>query len=132
MSLEVYNNYVAIIYSDVTFIMHYAKPLLQVFSIVISAFRTELFSAATFPVFPPPSSTDRDLPLGICFYQESDDDIYGDRICNNAMAASVVSILVAIVLLMIDLQVPCVSSTVSEQCNVVVILLDICVHNDFI
>ena len=92
---------------------------MQVFSIVISAFRTELFSAATFPTSAPSSPGDRDLPLGVCFYQESDDDIYGDRICNNAMAASVVSILVAIVLLMIDLQVPCVSSTVSEQCNVV-------------
>ena len=32
-------------------------------------------------------------------------------ICNNAMAASVISIIIAIVLLIIDLHVPCVSST---------------------
>ena len=70
-----------------------------------------MFSAATFLQSP----DDRELPLRVCFYENSNDDIYGDRICNNAMAASVISILVAIVLLMIDLQVPCVSSTVSEQ-----------------
>ena len=82
---------------------------MQIFSTVIAAFRTELFSSSFFP-----TSDDRDLPLRVCFYEDTDDNIYGDRICNNAMAASVVSILVAIVLLMIDLQVPCVSSTVSE------------------
>ena len=58
---------------------------MQIFSIVISAFRTELFSATTIILFPLPS-TDRHLPLGVCFYEDSDDNVYGDRICNNAMA----------------------------------------------
>ena len=93
---------------------------MQIFSIVIAAFRTELFSAATSTTgLTTPQlifDNSRELPLRVCFYKDTDDDIYGDRICNNAMAASVISILVAIVLLVIDLQVPCVSSTVSEQC----------------
>ena len=87
---------------------------MQIFSIVIAAFRTELFSAL---ITPSGLDGSRDLPLGVCLYEDTDDDIYGDRICNNAMAASVTSILVAIVLLVIDLQVPCVSSTVSDHCR---------------
>ena len=92
---------------------------MQIFSIVIAAFRTELFSAATSTTglaTPLPSfDNSRELPLRVCFYEDTDDDIYGDRICNNAMAASITSILVAIVLLLIDLQVPCVSSAVSDH-----------------
>ena len=84
---------------------------MQVFCIIISAFRTELFSAEL-ANRRSPLSEDRDLPLSICYYEEPNDNIYGDRICNNAMAASVISIIIAIVLLAIDLHVPCVSSTV--------------------
>lgn len=82
--------------------MHNHVNSLQVFCIVISAFRTELYFAL--------NGGNRDLPVLICLYSE--DDIYGDRICNNAVAASVTSILVAIVLLLIDLQIPCLSSKV--------------------
>ena len=89
---------------------------MQIFSIVIAAFRTELFSAATSTTgLTTPQPNSRELPLRVCFYEDTDDDIYGDRICNNAMAASITSILVAIVLLLIDLQVPCVSSAVSDH-----------------
>ena len=42
----------------------------------------------------------------------------GTILCNNAMAGSVVSILVAIALLIIDLLIPCTSSTVSCHCTV--------------
>ena len=86
--------------------------ILQVFSIIISAFRTELFSAELANTRNP-FSENRDLPIFICYYEQPDDDIYGDRICNNAMTASVISIIVAVVLLIIDLHVPCVSSAVS-------------------
>ena len=89
----------------------------QVFSIIISAFRTELFSAELANTRNP-LSENRDLPLDICYYEEANDDIYGDRICNNAMAASVISIIIAIVLLVIDLHVPCVSSTVCYHLTV--------------
>ena len=75
---------------------------MPVFSIIISAFRTELFSAELANRCNL-LSEDRDLPLAICYYEEPDDDIYGDHICNNAMAASVISIIIAIVLLAIDL-----------------------------
>ena len=92
---------------------------MQAFSIIISAFRTELFSAELANTRNP-LSENRDLPLAICYYEEANDDIYGDRICNNAMAASVISIIIAIVLLyiLIDLHVPCVSSTVCYHLTV--------------
>ena len=85
---------------------------IQVFSIVIYAFRTELFSAEI-ASRRNPLAEDRDLPLDICYYEEPNNDIYGDRICNNTMAAAVTSMLLAIVLMIIDLHVPCTSSTVS-------------------
>ena len=50
-----------------------------------------------------------DLPLEICKYLDDDTKYRGDRYCNNAIAASIVSIIVATVLMMIDLQVPCLS-----------------------
>ena len=52
---------------------------------------------------------EEDLPTGICRYTEDDFKFRGDRYCNNAIAASIVSILVAMVLMIIDLQVPCLS-----------------------
>ena len=55
---------------------------------------------------------DRDLPLRICFFYDADDEVYGDRICNNAIASAIVSILVATVLLVLDLQLPCLNSMV--------------------
>jgi len=65
----------------------------------IAAFRVELEY----------NQREEDLPMGICRYIDDDGKYRGDRYCNNAIAASVVSILVAITLMMIDLQVPCLS-----------------------
>ena len=82
------------------------------FSIIIAAFRVELFSASIVDSLNN-GAPDRDLPLQLCFFFDEDDDIYGDRICNNALAGSIISILVAMVLFLIDLQVPCVSKSAS-------------------
>ena len=92
--------------------------MFQAFSIIIAAFRVELFSAAIVERLSESNitsggATDRDLPLEFCFYFNEDDDIYGDRICNNALAGSIISILVAMVLLLVDVQVPCVSKSAS-------------------
>ena len=101
---------------------------MQVISIIISAFRTELFSAE-FANTRNPLSENRDLPVAICYYEEANNDIYGDRICNNAMGASVISIIIAIVLLVIDLHVPCVSSTVCYHLTVLCYHLTVlCYH----
>lgn len=54
------------------------------------------------------------LPIQICNYTEDNGQYRGDRICNNAIAAAVSTILVAIVLMMIDLLLPCVNTTVSN------------------
>lgn len=87
---------------------------LQVFSIIIAAYRTELFSTA----FTPPVSDNRELPVQVCLFSEVDDDnnIYGDRICNNGMACAISSILVAMMLMIVDLQIPCTNSTVGDLC----------------
>ena len=90
----------------------YNNFLIQVFSMVISVFRTELFSAEI-ASRRDPLTEDPELPVDICYYEEPDNDIYGDSICNNTMAAAVTSILVAVVLMIIDFHVPCISSTVS-------------------
>jgi len=65
----------------------------------IAAFRVELEF----------NRREEDLPSEICRYLDDDNSYRGDRYCNNAIAASIVSIIVAIVLMMIDLQVPCLS-----------------------
>lgn len=80
---------------------------------IIAAFRTELFSAAV-TNFGRGIIRDRDLPLGICFFLDEDDDVYGDRICNNAIASAIISILVAMALMIIDLQIPCTNETVCD------------------
>ena len=85
---------------------------IQVFSTVIYAFRTELFSAEI-ASRRNPLAEDCKLPLDICYYEEPNNDIYGDRICNNTMAAAITSILEAIVMMIIDLNVPRTISTVS-------------------
>ena len=52
----------------------------------------------------------------ICPYTDDDERFRGDRYCNNAIAASIISILVATVLMIIDLQVPCLSYNYSVSC----------------
>jgi len=68
----------------------------------------------------PSRSVDRDLPLGICFHINEDDDLYGDRICNSGMAISIISILVAMALLMMDIQAPCTGVFVCDT-NIVTV-----------
>ena len=80
----------------------------QGFSVIIAAFRVELFSAYIVDSVTN-GSANRDLPLEMCFYE--DDDIYGDRVCNNALAGAIISILVAMVLLLVHIQIPCVSKS---------------------
>jgi len=85
---------------------------LQVFCIIIAAFRVELFSAALTA-----NTGDRDLPYRICLFIDADDDgdnrFYGDRVCNNAIAGAVMSILFAMGFMIVDLQMPCTTSTVT-------------------
>ena len=93
----------------------------QAFCIVIAAFRTELFSTAvtgtvtTLNSGPSAASGNRDLPIAICFFTdlEDGDNFYGDRVCNNAIAGAVASILFAMGFMIIDLQMPCTTSTVT-------------------
>lgn len=77
----------------------------------MTAFRVELFSAELVDLVHN-SSVNRDLPLQLCFYINDGDNIYGDRICNNAMGGAILSILVATALLMVEMQVPCVTSNI--------------------
>ena len=58
------------------------------------------------------SGDTRELPVGVCVFTETDDDVYGDRICNNGIACAISSILVAMMLMIVDLQIPCTNSTV--------------------
>jgi len=81
-------------------------PYVQLVASAIAAFRTDLFSS----VFN--ESGRRDLPFEICFYSKDDGDYRGDRICNNALANAIVSILVAVALMMVDLLIPCLNSSV--------------------
>ena len=64
------------------------------------------------------SLDNRELPTRVCLFTEVDDDnnIYGDRICNNGMACAISSILVAMMLMIVDLQIPCTNSTVGGVC----------------
>ena len=81
---------------------------------MIAAFRSELFSAATTIAFTG-RNDDRDLPLGICFFIDVDDHVYGDRICNNALAGAIINILVVQTLIVVDLLIPCLHKKVHAQ-----------------
>jgi len=83
-----------------------------VFCIIIAAFRAELYTAAVGP------GGGRELPIRICFYFDEDVDptYYGDRTCNNAIAGAIMSILFAMGFMIVDLQMPCTTSTVNLTC----------------
>lgn len=68
----------------------------------VAAYRTELFFAAALD--------DPDLPVKICTHLEDNDEYRGDRICNNAVGAAVTTIIIAVMLMIIDMIVPCVSA----------------------
>ena len=53
-----------------------------------------------------------DVPRHICNYT-SNNEYRGDRVCNNAIAAAISTVIVAVVLMIIDLLIPCVNKAVS-------------------
>ena len=60
---------------------------------------------------------DRDLPLAICEYFDTDEDpeYYGDRVCNNGIAGAIMSILFAMAFMTAELQAACATSKVTYQ-----------------
>ena len=74
----------------------------------VAAYRVELYSALTST-----SPMDDEVPKNVCAFTNTGDDYRGDRICNNAVAAAVCSVIVATVLMIIDLLVPCIDKSVS-------------------
>jgi len=79
---------------------------IQILASAIAAIRADLFSSLI------NESGRRDLPVEICIYSKDDGDYRGDRICNNALANAIVSILVAVALMMVDLLIPCLNLSV--------------------
>ena len=76
----------------------------QVFAIIIAAYRTELFFAH--------ETGGCDQPVQVCTFDDDADDVYGGCICNNGIASAIISVLVAMALMLIDLQIPYTNSTV--------------------
>ena len=56
---------------------------------------------------------DTGLPTEVCWYVEDSGDYRGDRFCNNAMGAAVLTVITAVMLMIIDMIVPCLSAGVS-------------------
>lgn len=83
--------------------------LLQVLAISIAAYHAELYFAQGVP------QAAENQPVAVCPYNDVDDDYYGYRICANSIAASIVSLYVGVVLLIIDLLIPCLNTGVSKQ-----------------
>ena len=71
----------------------------------MAAYRVELYSALT--------AGAGNEPTKICNYTSNSSEYRGDRICNNALAAGVSTVIVAVVLMIIDLLIPCVDKSVS-------------------
>ena len=59
-----------------------------------------------------------DVPVEICWHVENEEQYRGDRICNNAVGAAVCTVIISVMLMIIDMLVPCLSAGVSE-CNCV-------------
>ena len=83
--------------------------LFQVLAISIAAYHSELYFARFVP------QAAENQPVSICLYNDLDDDFYGYRICSNSIAASIVSVFICIILLIIDLLIPCLSAGVSNS-----------------
>lgn len=73
----------------------------------MAAYRAELFFA--YDVKP----IDYALPVNVCRHVEDGGDYRGDRLCNNAMGAAVFTVIIAVMLMNIDMIVPCLSAGVS-------------------
>lgn len=72
----------------------------------VAAYRVELYFSAFVG--------ESDLPTIVCFHTEDNDEYRGDRICNNAIGAAITTVTVAVVLIPIDLLLPCVDTAVSN------------------
>ena len=79
---------------------------LQLVASGVAAYRVELYSS-TFV-------NGANLPTKICHYNETSNEYRGDRICNNAIGAAVSTVIVAVVLMIIDLLIPCIDTAVSD------------------
>ena len=73
---------------------------------IIVAYRVELYFST--PVI------GTNLPVEICIYNENNTEYRGDRICNNAIGAAISTVIVAVVLMIIDLSIPCIETAVSR------------------
>ena len=56
-----------------------------------------------------------DIPTEICWHKEDGGNYRGDRMCNNAVGAAVCTVIIAMMLLIIDIIVPCLSAAVSKS-----------------
>ena len=65
------------------------------------------------------------LPTEVCNHIEDGNEYRGDRICNNAIGAAVATIIVAVILMIIDLLIPCIDTSVSG-CNLLHFLFLTC------
>ena len=82
----------------------------------MAAYRAELFFAYEIEGIATKRniSIDHNLPTNICWHIEDGGNYRGDRLCNNAMGAAVITVIIAVMLLIIDMIVPCLSAGVSE------------------
>ena len=62
----------------------------------------------------PDSDINTDIPVRICWHVEDNNEYRGDRICNNAVGAAVCTIIITVMLMIIDMLMPCLSAGVSE------------------
>ena len=87
--------------------------LIQLGASAVAAFRTELFFAHILDN--EGKSIGDDIPIGVCWHVEDSGNYRGDRMCNNAMGAAVSTVIIAVMLLIIDMIVPCLSAGVSKS-----------------
>ena len=82
----------------------------------VTAYRTEMYFSGELEITFGHGNTD--VPIAICWHVEDEDQYRGDRICNNAVGAAVCTVIISVMLMIIDMLVPCLSAGVSE-CNCV-------------
>ena len=83
----------------------------------VTAYRTEMFFSGELE-FNTNGRINTDVPIHICWHVENEEQYRGDRICNNAVGAAVCTVIISVMLMIIDMLVPCLSAGVSE-CNCV-------------
>ena len=85
-------------------VIHEYFILFQLVASGVAAYRVELYSSLFVG--------GTNLPTGICNFTENNNEYRGDRICNNAIGAAVSTVIVAVVLMIIDLLIPCIETAV--------------------